>query len=52
MNDDLIFLVFRGNGTVAAAVSGKDTAAKMASRIGGYVQSIELDAHLTPFALR
>jgi hypothetical protein len=50
--DDLIFIVFRENRTVVAVVSDHNTASKMAWRIGGYVEHYELDAHLTPLALR
>lgn len=50
--EEVVFIVFNSRDNVYGVFSGKEDAMRHAKKIDGYVTSMELDQHLTPFALR
>lgn len=50
--DVMVYIVFHANDNVHSVYSGKGTAERVARQIGGYITALELDPHMTPFALQ
>jgi len=49
---EIVHVVFFPNGSIQGVYSGRDTAQRFANRVDGYITAMEIDPHLTPFAIR